>query len=288
MTKLSIRKTPSIILMIAVAILVLPAGCNKPAHVQSSAAVLRVMTYNIHHGAGMDGKLDLDRIAEVIKSGGTDIVGLQEVDANYSARSDFQDQARILAEKLQMHYVYGPAIVSGDPQNPNLYGDALLSRFPIADSKVHKLRYRQGHEPRVCLEAQIEINGKEYTFMVTHLDHMKNEVRIEQSEDIIKAVGDVQGPIILMGDFNCLPPGEDDSSEWAQKTKPVALVLAEFEDSFLLAPKGPAGTSRSGRRIDYIFVSSDLASKVKSCEVIRTALTDVASDHKPVIAEIGL
>jgi endonuclease/exonuclease/phosphatase family metal-dependent hydrolase len=236
----------------------------------------------------MDGKLDLDRIAEVIKSGDTDIVGLQEVDANYSARSDFQDQARILAEKLQMHYVYGPAIVSGDPENPNLYGDALLSRFPIADSKVHKLRYRQGHEPRVCLEAQIEINGKEYTFMVTHLDHMKNEVRIEQTEDIIKAVGNVQGPIILMGDFNCLPPGENDGDEWAQKTKPVALVLAEFEDSFLLAPKGPAGTSRSGRRIDYIFVSSDLASKVKSCEVIRTALTDVASDHKPVIAEIGL
>ncbi|MCD6395348.1 MAG: endonuclease/exonuclease/phosphatase family protein, partial [Planctomycetes bacterium] len=208
--------------------------------------------------------------------------------ANYSARSNFQDQAKILAEKLLMHYIYGPAIVSGDPQNPNLYGDALLSRFPIEDSKVHKLRFHQGHEPRVCIEAQIEINGKEYTFMVTHLDHMKNEVRIEQAEDIIKAVGNVQGPIILMGDFNCLPPGENSSDEWTRKTKPVGLVIEKFADSFLLAPKGSPGTIRGDRRIDYIFVSPDLAGKVKFCRVIRTPLTDVASDHRPVIAEIGL
>lgn len=288
MTKLSIKKTLSVILMMALTILVLLAGCSQPAHVQSSAAVLRVMTYNIHHGAGMDGKLDLDRIAEVIKSRDTDVVGLQEVDANYSARSDFQDQAKILAKKLRMYYVYGPAIVAGDPQNPNLYGDAVLSRFPIKDSKVHKLRFRQGHEPRVCIEARICINGKEYTFMVTHLDHMKNDVRIEQAEDIIKAVGNVQGPIILMGDFNCLPPGENGSDEWSRKTKPVGLVIEKFEDTFLLAPKGSPGTIRGDRRIDYIFVSPDLAKKVKSCRVIRTPLTDVASDHIPVVAEIGL
>ena len=282
------RRTLSIRLTIALAVLLLVGGCRGTAGVQLSADTITVMTYNIHHGAGMDGKLDLDRIAEVIKTQDADIVGLQEVDANYSARSDFQDQARILAEKLRMHYIYGPAIVSGDPQNPNLYGDAVLSRFPIEHSKVHKLRFRQGHEPRVCVEARIDIDGQDYTFMVTHLDHMKNEVRVEQTQDILKAVESIKGPIILMGDFNCLPPGENSSDEWTRKTKPVGLVIEKFKDSFLLAPKGSPGTIRGDRRIDYIFVSPDLAKKVKFCRVIRTPLTDVASDHRPVIAEIGL
>ena len=80
MTKLSIKKTASIIVMMAVTILVLLAGCSQPAHVQSSTAVLRVMTYNIHHCAGTDGKLDLDRIAGIIKAENADVVGLQEVE----------------------------------------------------------------------------------------------------------------------------------------------------------------------------------------------------------------
>jgi hypothetical protein len=39
-------------------------------------AELRVLTYNIHHGEGVDGKFDLPRIAEVIKSASPDLVAL--------------------------------------------------------------------------------------------------------------------------------------------------------------------------------------------------------------------
>ena len=41
---------------------------------------LKVMTYNIHVGVGMDKKLDLQRIADVISKEQPDLVGLQEVD----------------------------------------------------------------------------------------------------------------------------------------------------------------------------------------------------------------
>ena len=41
---------------------------------------LRVMTYNIHVGVGMDKKLDLPRVAGVINAQQPDLVGLQEVD----------------------------------------------------------------------------------------------------------------------------------------------------------------------------------------------------------------
>ena len=44
------------------------------------ALSLRVVTYNIHHGVGVDGKLDLNRIAEVIRAAKADLVALQEVD----------------------------------------------------------------------------------------------------------------------------------------------------------------------------------------------------------------
>lgn len=277
----------SLLAIIAV-VIVLVVGCGDPVRNDNTVGQVRVMTYNIHHAAGTDGKLDIDRIAEVIRSQDAEIVGLQEVDNNYSGRSDFKDQAKLLAEKLQMHYFYGPAIVSGDPENPNLYGNALLSRFPISEGKVHKLMLQEGQEPRVCIEACVSVNSIDYTIMVTHLDHQKNEVRIRQAQDILAAADSIHGPVILMGDFNCRPPGENASDEWAQRTRPVGLIGEKFQDSFLLAGKNQPGTIGSDRRIDYIFVSSDLADKVRSCRVVRTPLTDVASDHRPVVARIGL
>ena len=42
---------------------------------------LRLMSYNIRHGVGLDGRLDLERIAEVINREHLDIVALQEVDS---------------------------------------------------------------------------------------------------------------------------------------------------------------------------------------------------------------
>ena len=62
--------------------------------------VLRLATYNIRHGAGADGRLDLARTAATIASLGADAVGLQEVDDAYGARSGFEDQASRLAARL--------------------------------------------------------------------------------------------------------------------------------------------------------------------------------------------
>lgn len=42
--------------------------------------VLRLLTYNIHHAEGLDGKVDYDRIARVIRDTKADLVALQEVD----------------------------------------------------------------------------------------------------------------------------------------------------------------------------------------------------------------
>ena len=72
---------------------------------------LRVLTYNIHHGAGVDGKLDLKRIASVITGSKADIVALQEVDRN-TARAGKVDQVAELARLTKMNALFGPNIKS--------------------------------------------------------------------------------------------------------------------------------------------------------------------------------
>ena len=44
-------------------------------------STVRVMTWNIHGGIGVDGELALERIIEVIKRNEPDVVALQEVDS---------------------------------------------------------------------------------------------------------------------------------------------------------------------------------------------------------------
>ena len=53
----------------------------------TTPVTLTLLSYNIHNGVGLDGVLDLDRIADVIAASGADVVGLQEVDRHRRERS---------------------------------------------------------------------------------------------------------------------------------------------------------------------------------------------------------
>lgn len=91
---------------------------------------LKVMSFNIHHGEGLDGELDIKRTAKVMKDTGAEIIGIQEVDRFYGDRSDFQDQARKLAKLLGYHYVFG-ANLNLEPETSNKnrqYGTAVCNR----------------------------------------------------------------------------------------------------------------------------------------------------------------
>ena len=81
---------------------------------------LTLLSYNIHSGVGLDGVLDLGRIADVIAASGADLVALQEVDRHRRAHSQFEDQPGLLAEWLGFHLAYaanlddGPTVLLGD------------------------------------------------------------------------------------------------------------------------------------------------------------------------------
>ena len=84
------------------------------------------MTYNIHVGVGMDKKLDLQRIADVINQERPDLVGLQEVDRNVR-RTEGKDEIAELAAMTQMEFAFAPNLDYQDGK----YGVAILSRWPI-------------------------------------------------------------------------------------------------------------------------------------------------------------
>jgi len=109
-------------LMLGIAVLLAGLLCAVPV----SAATIKVLTYNIHHAEGTDGKIDVERIAGVIRAESPDVVCLQEVDRNMS-RTNGLDIPALLAAKLGMNLAFGPNLeIQGGH-----YGNATLTRHEI-------------------------------------------------------------------------------------------------------------------------------------------------------------
>ncbi|HEX2167371.1 MAG TPA: endonuclease/exonuclease/phosphatase family protein, partial [Longimicrobiales bacterium] len=116
-----------------------PAGTRTDA----SATTWRVVSYNIHHARGMDGEVDLERVAAVLRRLDPVVVALQEVDERVE-RSGGVDQAARLGELLGMHHAFGSFM---DYQGGR-YGMAILSRCAIRS--VDPVRLTEGNEPRIA------------------------------------------------------------------------------------------------------------------------------------------
>jgi endonuclease/exonuclease/phosphatase family metal-dependent hydrolase len=133
---------------------------------------IKVMTFNIHHGKGIDKQADLYRIAEVIDKCNPDVIGLNEVDKHFSRRSLYEDQTSWLANQLKMDHAFSPSISikSNHLTEKREYGNALLSRYPIITKKNHLFKNRSGlNEGRSLIEATIQINRQLFQINVTHL-----------------------------------------------------------------------------------------------------------------------
>lgn len=246
---------------------------DTPFEMAAMTVSVRVMSYNIHHGRGMDDVLDLQRIGDVILQSEAELIGLQEVDRHYAARSNFEDQAKWLAEYVGMNYVYAANLdldPAGGRDQRRQYGVAILSKYPIVDSN-HYLLSSFGQEQRGLLEATVEVEeGVNIHFYTTHLG-LTPEQREAQAKEIMELTQSATMPKILVGDFN------------ARSVSPeMRTLLAAYSDAF--ADKLLAATSNSKypvRRIDYILVDAKLV-RFKNAKVIRTQ----ASDHLPIVTDV--
>lgn len=234
-----------------------------------SARPLRILSYNIHHGEGTDGRLDLARTARVIAAKKPDLVALQEVDRG-TRRTGGVDQTAELARLTGLHGAFGKAI---DYQGGE-YGLAVLSRAPILKTKIHRLPGVPNREQRIALEAVVKLDGREVSFVTTHLHHQSEKDRLAQAGRLNEVFASPPRPVILAGDLNALPdspPLEALRTGWTVLTDGPSLVT--FPSS------GPS------RQIDYILAKAGDAPRVVRQEVVGEA---VASDHRPVFVVVEM
>jgi len=245
-------------------------GCVAPtAH--GDALELRVLSYNIHHGQGTDGIFDLERIADVIRASGADLVALQEVDVN-TGRAGGVDQATALAGLTGMEVRFGEAI----PFSGGSFGDAVLSRWPILETVRLQLPAEPGHEMRVAVAVTVEpVPGSPVRFVATHLDHTKDpQDRIAQVQALLQEMHGNAVPTLLVGDLNAAPGSQ-----------PIQLLMdAGWRASDpALQPTFPSDLPQ--RKIDWILLGPGSGLQPLGVEVLHAP---VASDHCPLIAILGM
>lgn len=256
-------------------LVIVEAGCSSvPQKTESRAPVqLRVMTYNIQHGAGMDRKIDLLRTAAAINAEHPDIVALEEMDKG-TARTDRRDLTGELAEMTHLTgYFSNNCNFEGGE-----YGNAVLTRFPILMAMNTHYNMIRPKEQRGIIQMILDVGGHKLLFMATHIHYRKeNEERllnIAQIKEIIKQYPGL--PVILCGDFNDFPD------------TPVHKAMSEaLADTWELIGKGNGWTFPSDKpdhRIDYIWISPD-----KSVQPLKAWVPDTqASDHRPFVADFLL
>ena len=242
------------------------------AAVPSDEATVRVITFNIHHGVGLDEKLDLARIGALIQEQQADIVALQEVDRGVE-RTAKRDLPAELAALTGMHVYFDPNIryQGGD------YGNAVLTKFPIKQAKNSPLTMIGKGEQRGVIQLVLDVRGTDVLFMDTHLDSRKDEAErvgsVDELAQIIAAAGKM--PVILCGDFNTAP-----KSQAHEKLKKV------IDDTWELIGQGDGFSIPVGRptkRIDYLWISPATIEPLQ----IKVLRSD-ASDHLPVFGEFRL
>ncbi|QDT56806.1 hypothetical protein Pan44_48660 [Caulifigura coniformis] len=268
--KLSSRKICP--LAFAIGLVVLIGVANGGEH--AALPRLRVLSYNIHHAEGVDGKLDVERIAGVIRGCEADVVAVQEVDKG-ARRSQQLDEPAELARLTKLeHFVFGRTI---DLQGGE-YGNLVLSRYPIASSRVHMLPNSAGAEQRGVVEAEIAPpQGQPFRLFATHLDFGRKEASEADRQGAIRLVNErvdaTRQPAIFAGDFNCVPD---------------SATIRTIRETWLQSNSAEAFTTPVGRptrQIDFIFLRPESQWKVIEVKVLDEA---VASDHRPILATVEL
>lgn len=240
----------------------------------ASGQNLRVMTYNIQHGQGVDGKVSLEESMAVIRAVDPDILLVNEVDV-YWPRSGNVDQVSLLAKDLDYPYVYFAPTLPGafwQRFTPRRYGNVLLSRLPLENPRSFLLPSLE--EPRSLLVAEVTVDGETWHILGTHLG-LSTRDRENQAAFIQQVAKDLSGPMVLLGDFNTHPDAPELSPLWTLFREGHELV--GVGEGMTFPSSGPTS------RIDQFYLSLELVPHLTRIYTYPSA----TSGHLPVVAEFS-
>lgn len=235
---------------------------------------LRVLSYNIHHGRGLDGRIDLERIARVITEARPDLVVLNEVDRD-TRRSGEVDQPAEIARRTGMGVVFEKNIAFQGGE----YGNAVLTRLPVLRHVNHPLPSFTEGEQRGCLEVVVDLGedgeSRPLRFLGTHLDYRPEDTERLASADLIarRFAAEPGMPTVLAGDLN---------------DEPDSRTLRRLETLFgktdgVTRPTYPAG--KPAKQIDYV-----LHAPKDGVTFVEARVVDAqgASDHRPLLVVLDV
>lgn len=278
---------------------------------------MRLLSWNIQWGRGLDGRVDLPRIAASIRDiGDFDLICLQEVANNFPGLpgSHGEDQMAALAACLPGYTpIYAPASDLPDDQGGRKqFGNALFSRLPIGQVWRHLLPWpADAATPsmqRVLLEAVVSTQRGPLRVMTTHLEYYSARIRGAQIEAIrarhAEACAHAREPrrgegeeggsfevfprpasALLCGDMN-FPAS---APERVRLLAPYADATLPWRDSWQVLHGDAEHAATVGIHpvdfvdapacFDFIFLTEDLAPRLLEHGVDRET---TASDHQPV------
>jgi len=272
---------------------------------------IKVVTYNIQYGIGLDGAYDLGRIVDAVKE--ADIIAFQEVTRGFM-KNEGRDMVAEIESLLPDRFIvthmpadvdFGSRVEDGKAvQTRFQFGNMVASRWPVLSSRGHLLprfmRTTTLNLQRGALEALIDTPAGPLRFYSVHLDHIDPDERISQIlalKDIAFAAPHTGMAVSGLGEFgfNELPQAEDFILLGDFNLEPD---LAEYRDMLaenghlVDATAGDSGWSwtdpekkQPNKRLDYGFATPALAEKVEHVEVDQGAR---GSDHMPVWLHISV
>lgn len=230
---------------------------------EPSANRLRLMSYNIHNGIGLDNQTDYVRIAHVINQCRPDVVAIQELDS-----ATHRSRQAVVLEQLALHTDMHPTFSAAISYDGGKYGIGILSKEkPL---RTHRVALPGREEARTLLIVEFA----DYVFACTHLS-LTEEDRMASLDLLKQEVLQSDKPFFLAGDWNAHP-----DEPFIQHLKSDFTLLTDVK-KFTYPADSLKGT------IDYIAIASKDSS---SCKLLLQEVVDesVASDHRPVLCEVEL
>ncbi|MDA7948088.1 MAG: endonuclease/exonuclease/phosphatase family protein [Hyphomicrobiaceae bacterium] len=279
-----------------------------------------ILTWNVQWGKGVDGRVDLKRIADVVRSmSDPDVICLQEISRFIPELDGGTDQVHELAELFPGHSCwFGPAVdmIGEEPATGprRSFGNLILSRLPVTCAFRHPLPQPAAagvkHMTRQATEVNVETPGGPLRVVTTHLEYHTlthraaqvarlRELHFEAAANEKYPPKDAHGPYtplvrpgntVLCGDFNFEP----DSEEYAALLKPFEGGVASLADAWRCIhgeqPHDPtcgihdrAQWPGGPHCRDFFFATSEVCARAGAVQVNMT--TD-ASDHQPLLLSL--